>query len=325
MDKIIRDAMGKNKKITAILIAVVIVGLLLGVMLTKSISNAKETDTVIQGSVKTTDVSLNSMLEGYVSEIYVEEGQEVKAGEVIMKMDSETVQAKLAQAEAAKAAASAVAQKAANGARSQEVIQAKAAFDYASKMYERMKTLLAEEAISQASFDQVEVQYIAARETYNMALEGARNEDVTAANSQVAQAEGAIAEVNSYLEKAEIKAPADGVITTINVKAGELISTGMPVVTLTTNEEPWVEFNIDETNLGKIKEGQEVELTFPAYPDRKYVGEIATISKKADFATKKATNENGSFDILTYGVKVTLKDMEEPLYSGMTVMVNHGK
>ena len=65
------------------------------------------------------------------------------------------------------------------------------AYEYAAKMYERMKVLLQEEAIAQSTFDQAEAQYIAAKETYDMALEGARTEDKAAANALVAQADGA--------------------------------------------------------------------------------------------------------------------------------------
>ena len=189
-------------------------------------------------------------------------------------------------------------------------------------MYERMKVLLQEEAIAQSTFDQVEAQYIAAKETYDMALEGARTEDKAAANALVAQADGAVAEVNSYLENAEIKAPMDGIVSAVNVDKGELISTGMPVASVTSPENPWVEVNVEETQLGKVHRGDEVKVTFAAYPGEEFTGKITNVSQKPSFATKRATNENGAFDILSYGVKVELIDTPEELYSGMTVVVD---
>lgn len=324
MEKEISTAAEKKKKTTAILVGVLAVALIIaGCWSFKS--NAEENaDFIVQGSVKTTEISLNSKLAGNITEILVAEGDEVKAGDIIIKISSEAVEAKLQQAEAAKAAAQATANKAANGARSQEVTQAKAAYDYAQKTYDRMKILLEEEAISQASFDQVEAQYIAARETYNMAVEGARNEDVAAADSLVAQADGAIAEVNSYLEDSQIKAPSDGIITAINVNQGELISTGMPLATLSSNDEPWIEVNVRETELAKVQTGQEVTVTFPAYAEKQWTGVVTTINKKPDFAIKRATKDNGDFDIMSYGVKISLNDMDEELYSGMTANVDFG-
>lgn len=325
MEKEILTAVDKTKKTTAVLVGVIVVALIVAGCWSFSSKAEGKDDFIVQGNVKTTEIDLNSKLAGNIGEILVKEGDQVKAGDVIIKISSEAVEAKLQQAQAAKAAAQAIANKAENGARSQEVAQAKAAFDYAQKTYDRMKTLLQEEAISQASFDQVEAQYIAARETYNMAVEGARSEDVAAAGSQVAQADGAIAEVNSYLKDSEIKAPADGTIISINVNQGELISTGMPLATLSTNDQPWIEVNVKETDLDKVKQGQEVKVTFPAYPDDEWKGIVTTVNKKPDFATKRATNENGDFDVLSYGVKISVSGMNKELYSGMTAMIDFGR
>ena len=279
---------------------------------------------IVQGSLKMKEATLNSKLAGTISEIYVEEGDAVKAGDPLLKMDAETVEAKLQQAEGAKAAAQAQANKAETGTRSQDLARAKAAFDYAQKTYDRMKSLLDQEVISQASFDQVEAQYTAAKEQYDMALEGARTEDKAAANALVEQASGAVAEVNSYLEDSVIKAPLDGVVTSVDVDPGELVSTGMPLSAVTSPNKPWVEVNVKETDLAKVHLGKEVELTFAAYPKETFKGKIVNVSRKPDFATKRATNENGDFDVLSYGVKVEVLDMEKELHADMTVLVNFG-
>ncbi|WP_312353806.1 HlyD family secretion protein, partial [Aminipila sp.] len=163
MEKEILTAVDKKKKTTAIFVGVLVVALIIAGCWSFSSKAEGNGDFIVQGSVKTTEIALNSKLAGNIGEILVKEGDQVKAGDVIIKISSEAVEAKLQQAQAAKAAAAATAQKAANGARSQEVAQAKAAFDYAQKTYDRMKTLLQEEAISQATFDQVEAQYIAAK------------------------------------------------------------------------------------------------------------------------------------------------------------------
>lgn len=311
-----------KRTIINLIVAVTVTALIAAGCSSFEAKDEAEEQLILQGNIKTTEIDLNSKLAGNIAQILVEEGDEVKEGDVIIKISSEAVEAKLQQAEAVKSAAAAVAKKAENGARTQEVAQAKAAYDYAQKTYDRMLKLLQEEAISQAAFDQVEAQYIAAKETYNMAVEGARSEDILAASSQVAQAEGAIAEVNSYLEDAQIKAPVDGRITSINVNLGELISTGMPLATLTSNDTPWVEVNVKETDLSKVATGQQVIVTIPAYPDKQWIGVVETVNQKPDFATKRATNENGDFDVLSYGVKISINDLDVELFSGMTAMVN---
>lgn len=281
-------------------------------------------DLIMQGSLKMKEATLNSKIAGTIQEVCVQEGDTVKAGDPLIKLDAETVQAKLLQAESAQAAAEAQADKAEKGTRSQDLAKAKAAFDYAQKTYDRMKALLEQDVIPQSTFDQAEAQYIAAKEQYNMALEGARTEDKAAADALVQQAGGAVAEVNSYLDDSVIKAPMDGIVSSLDVDEGELISTGMPLASVTSPKNPWVEVNIRETDLAKVQLGADVKLVFAAYPDKTYQGKVTNISRKPDFATKRATNENGDFDVLSYGVKVEVLHADPGLHAEMTVLVNFG-
>lgn len=335
-----------------ILVILIAIGTTLYIMFPTISSSAKETadkNLKVQGNLKVTETKLNSKLAGNVEKVFVKEGDDVKAGQKIATIGSEAVQAKKTQAEAginqaqsqyevAQAtlnAAQATYQKAQNGARSQEVEQAKAAYDYASKNYERIKVLLDEGAITQSQSDDVFVKYSQAKEQYEMVQEGARPEDKLLAQSQVSQAQAtvetaqgkidqaqaALAEVQTYLDDATIIAPVDGTITSINVNQGELISTGMPLASLSSNEIPWVELNVKETDLGKMKLKDEVLVKIAAYPEKQFKGIVTKINKKPDFATKRATSNNGEFDVLSYAVKVEIEDLDETAYPGMTVEV----
>ena len=308
---------------------------------------------VVQGSVKMTEIDLNSMLDGYIDSVLVEEGDYVQAGQVLITIDADIVQAKvweaeaalgqakagLAQAQAAQAAAQAVLDKAKNGARSEDIAKAKAQYDYASSTYTRMKNLYAEGAISQNDFENTRAQYLAAEAVYHEATSGARSEDVAAARAQVQQAGGAVSqyeatikqaeaavvEANAYLEHTEITAPRNGVMTAVNVEPGELISTGLALASMRADDAAWVEVNVPETMLGKIREGAEVSLIMPAYDNQSISGTVQNISRNPDFATKKATNENGAFDVLSYAVKIRPQATEQPMYAGMTVLVDFSK
>jgi len=279
---------------------------------------------IIQGNIKTEETDLNSKIAGLVDQVLVKEGQEVKKGDTLIVISSESIEAKKHQAEAAAAAASAQYEKALNGARSQEVAQAKAAYELAEKTYQRVKILYEEEAVAANTYDQAYAQYTTAKEIYEMAEKGAREEDKAAAEALVAQAEAAMEEVQSYLDDAIIKAPMDGIVTALNVNEGELVSSGMPLATLTSKEKPYVEINVKETELGLVHMGDSVDITIPAYPDELFQGKIVNVNQKPDFATKRATNNNGDFDILSYGVKIELVEIEKDIYPGMTVMVNLG-
>lgn len=309
-----------------------------------------ETGLVIQGNLKNDEISLNSKLAGVIDSVLVEEGQTVQQGQVLFLLDSRSLQANKLQAnasrqaalgqqstaEAALSAAQAQYEKALNGTRPQELEQAQVSYDLAAKTYTRMLALFEGNAISQADLEQVETQYTLAQTKLELAQEGTRPEDISAAKAQVEQAsaaieaakgqvavaEAAIVEVETYLEDAVIRAPADGRITALNISAGELISTGMALATLSSLEEPWVELKVPETDLPQVTLNQTVNVTIAAYPDQICRGTVVKINQKPDFATKRSTSNNGDFDVLSYGVKVIIQDLDHELYPGMTVFVD---
>lgn len=348
MEKIINFLKSK----WTVLIILIMIGTALYIMFPTISLSAKDTsgkNFKVQGNLKVTETKINSKLAGNVAEVLVKEGDEVKAGQKIITIGSDAVQAKKTQAEAGirqaqsqyevaqatLSAAQATNEKAQNGARAQEIEQAKIAYDYASKNLERVKVLYEEGAVPQSQYDDVNVKYSQAKTQYEMVQEGARSEDKLLAESQVSQAQAtvetaqgkvdqakaALAEVQTYLDDASIVVPVDGTITTINVNQGELISTGMPLALLSSNEKAWVELNVKETDLGKIKLNDEVSVEISAYPEKKFTGVVTKVNKKPDFATKRATSNNGEFDVLSYAVKVELQDLDETVYPGMTVQV----
>lgn len=309
-----------------IIIGVLAIAVILAIVYTVYASESGSGDYKAQGNLKYEETDLNTKIAGNIKQVLVEEGDTVKKGDLLVVISSEAIEAKKLQAEGALAAANAVYEKARNGARSQEVIQAKAAADMYGKTFNRVKTLYEDGAVSENDYDQVHTQYIAAQETYSMALQGARAEDIEAAHALVLQAQGAIAEVNSYLQDCNIKASMDGVVTAVNVNEGELVSTGMPLVSLADRADPWVDVSVMETQLSNVKKGGSVKVTFAAYPDKIVDGVISDVSEEPDFAVKRATSNNGDFDILSYNVKVKLKNHEGiELHPGMTVEVDFGK
>lgn len=315
--------------------------------------NADKDHLVVQGYIEAKEVNINSKIAGRVENIKTSEGDSIKKEDILMTISSDTIEAKKEQAEAmvsaakgqvmaaeaAEKAAQAQYNKAENGTRNQEVEQAKAAFELAEKTFNRTKQLYEEGACSTSTYDEIKTKYEVAKNTYELAKEGARQEDKLAAKAAVAQAQstvesakgqlleaqGALQEVNTYLEDTFIKAPMDGTITSINIEEGELISTGMPLVVLSNLDEQWIEVDVNETDLYMIETGDEVTVKLPAYPDKSFKGIIKTVNKNPDFATKRATNNNGEFDILTFGVKVELQNMQETVYPGMTAIVDFGK
>lgn len=168
---------------------------------------------VIQGQVEVEEYRVSSKVPGRILELRVKEGDFVKAGDTLAILDAPEVRAKMEQAQSAEEAASAMEMMARNGARKEQVQgayqllqQAKAGLEIAEKSYQRVQRLFDEGVMSEqkrdeayAQYKALEAQMLAAKSQYDMAVNGARQEERQAAAAQVGRARGAIQEVNSYI------------------------------------------------------------------------------------------------------------------------------
>jgi HlyD family secretion protein len=287
---------------TKIIGLVAVLAVVAGLWIANVVTNGRlaQTRLTVQSNVEMTETNLNSQFSGKVKAVTVKEGDPVRKGQVLVTIESDTINAQLDQANARVAATKA------------QLNSATATRDYAQTSYNRIKGLFEKGLATQADFDDIS-------NKLNQALAG-----LSAVQSQSAQAEAGLAETKTYLDKTTIAAPAGGIITMVNVEPGELVSTGMPLVVLTDLDHPWIQCSIRETDLSRVSLGQSVTVKLPAYQDRVFQGKVVRINKDADFAVKRATNANGEFDVVSFGIKVELQNPDKPLYAGMTAFVDFG-
>ena len=291
---------------------------------------------VIQGEAEATEYRISGKVPGRVEEFRGTEGSMVRKGDTLVIIDSPEIRSKIAEANAAKAAAVAQKNKAVNGARSEQITGAYELWQKAlvgeelmRKSYERMVKLHDEKVVSDQKFDEVEAQYKAAVATtkaaksqYDMAVNGARQEDKDAAIALVERANAAVELVNSYLDEIRLISPADGVITDIYPKVGELVGQGSPIMTIQDLADMWFTFNIREDRLKGMQSGDKITLTIPALNGREVSATVYYIAARASYATWKATREIGEFDTRTFEVRARPDQPVEGLRPGMSAIMN---
>lgn len=290
---------------------------------------------LLTGEVEANEYRVSNKVPGRVDTFYVHESQRVKAGDTLVYISSPEVDAKLTQAKAARAAASAQSSKAANGARQQQIAsayemwqKAKAGVDIAKKSYDRVQALYDKSVVSAQKRDEAEAQYKAAvatanaaKEQYEMAREGAQNEDKMAANALVMQASGAVSEVEAYIHDRFLVAPCDGEVAEIYPKRSELVGTGSPVMSILDMSDVWFTFSVREDLLQGLSVGQEVEVRIPALGDQTYKAKVTTVRAMASYATWRATKTNGQYDVKSFDVKMVPAGEIPGLRPGMTVIL----
>lgn len=291
-------------------------------------------DNVIQGEVEVSEYRVSSKLPGRIAEICVTEGDFVHKGDTLAILDVPEVEAQKRAAEATQDAAKAVSDMADNGARKEQIQaayqlwqQAVAASDIAEKTYKRLHNLYNEGVISAqkrdeafAAYKATQAQVLAAKSQYDMAKSGARNEERKAASDQANAAKNATDVVKSLLRETVQIATADGEVSEIFPKVGELVGLGSPIMSISEMNDMWGTFNIREDQLNGMKVGDTFKAYCPAF-DKEIEMKVYHIKDQGSFAVWKATKTNGQYDIKTFEVKARPSKPVEGLRPGMTLII----
>ena len=322
----------KKKNITGLLVTMAVFAAVISLSI-YFFSNSEPT--YLQGQVEAKQINVAPKVPGRVKAIYKQEGDQVHKGDLLLELESTELDAKLSQAEAARLAAQAQSDKAQRGARTEQIQaaynvwqQAQAAADFAAKSYERVNNLYNDKVLPAQKKDEVYTQMVAlqkqadaAKSQYEMAKNGARVEDKTAAQALVAQAQGVITEVNAYKDGAKVFAPADAEIQTIIPNEGEIVNAEYPVMNLIDSSDEWVVFNIREDKMADFKIGTKFKGIVPALANQEIEMEVKHIAVQADFATWTATKSKGDFDKKTFAIKAYPTEKIKDLRPGMSVLV----
>lgn len=293
---------------------------------------------VVQGQVEATLVNVSAKIPGRVATLAVREGTSVGRGDLLVTLESPDIDAKLAQARAAREAAAAVRDKAFNGAREEEIRQARAmweraqhATELAEKTFRRIDRLNHDGVVPAQRRDEAEAQLKTSRDAeatakavYDMAVSGARAEDRQAAAAQVSRANGAISEVQAFLGETSVRAPLAGEVYKRNAEPGEIVGAGYPILTLLDPTDAWATFQLREDRLGGVKVGDTVSVRVPALGNRTLDLRVFYLAPVGDFATWRATSAQGGFDLKTFEVRARPAQPVAGLRPGMSVMVLKG-
>ena len=289
---------------------------------------------VIQGYVEVSEYRVSSKVPGRVLELRVKEGDYVKVGDTLAILDAPDVKAKLAQAQSAESAATAMDQMANNGARREQINgafallqQAKAGLEIAQKSYNRVQRLYDEGVMSAqkrdeafANYKALEAQVKAAQSPYEMAVNGARREEKLAAAAQVNRAKGAVQEVSSYINETMQIAQKEGEVSDVFPRVGELIGTGSPIMNISILDDMWGTFNVREDQLNGMQVGSTITAFVPAF-NKDIEMKVYYIKDQGSYATWKATKANGQYDLKTFEVKARPIKPFEGLRPGMSLII----
>ncbi len=286
---------------------------------------------VASGTVEATEAQLGFPAAGRIEAVAVREGDRVKAGDELSRLDRSEMMARRDEARSRIESARALLLELEHGSRSEEVAQARAARDAAGKRLEdaerdleRSDRLHRGGAIPKEALDKAALAVELARKELERAEEGlrlleagTRRERIEAQRASLAQAEASLRAIEAALDQMRILAPFDGLITVRNREPGEAVSPGSTVLTLMNPDDRWVRIYVREDRIGAVRVGDRAEIRCDTFPEKTYAGEVRFIAPEAEFTPKNVqTTEERVRLVYAVEVRVT-SDPSGDLKPGM--------
>lgn len=232
--------------------------------------------------------TVGSQVSGRITEILVDFNDEVKAGQVLARLDTRLLAGQVSQARARLASARA------------ELTRAQANAENARIIHERTAALLPSGAVSQAEVDAAR----AARLSAEAAIQTAR--------SSIVEAQAALENATTNLAYTTITSPIDGVVISRSVDAGQTVAASLqaPELFVIAGDLSKMELHaaVAEADVGLLRDGMKVELAFDAYPERTFAGTVRQVRNQA------TTTSN----VVTYDALVAIDNRDGALRPGMT-------
>jgi HlyD family secretion protein len=289
----------------------------------------------LSGNIEAHESLVSFKVTGRITQLPIEEGQSVTAGQFLSQIDSADYRQQAAADQANVEVRDRELDLAEAGSREQDIAQARqnvrdAQDDLNQKQqdYARYLALFKKDEIEGQTVDQARTAVERAQATLdrqqqalNELQEGTRKEQIAVDRADVDQAIQTAGISRVRLGYTTLNAPFDGVITVREAELGEVVAPGTPIYTLADLAHIWVQVYVPETNLGEVHWGQDCSVTTDTYPGKTYHGRVSFISSQAEF-TPKTVQTTAERVTLVYLVKVDVDNPNLELKPGMPADVS---
>jgi HlyD family secretion protein len=320
-----------KQRIVMIAAGVILVTALIFVVVSRSHGQG---DIALYGNVDIREVTLGFRVAGRLASLSVDEGDPVRTGQELARLDTTPIELERNEARANAAATGARLALLKSGYRAEDVEQARAsaaerraALKNAEQALLRQEQLKGTGAVAQRVYDDA----VAARDEARARLQAAdqalaqyqagyRKQEIAEAEANYARATAAAAQAEQHLTDAVLRASADGVLLTRAVEPGAILAAGAPVFTVSLLAPVWARVYVSEPELGRVVPGRAVLLYTDARPHQAYHGRVGFVSPTAEFTPKNVETPDLR-TALVYRARVVVIDPDPALRQGMPVTV----
>ena len=240
--------------------------------------NNQQKELSYSGTIETTQAKLSFQAPGRIAIVNIQEGQSVSKNQIIAELDRAEFVSRYNQARA-------------NATSVQDTLKD------AEKNYKRFEELFSKGVVTEKERDSLKLIYEVAK-------------------SKLAESESVLKLASIQLGYTQLKSPLDGMVTSRNIEPGESVNPGREVITVSDLSRVELKIFVDETEIGKVKPGQKVEVKIDTFPDRKFEGFVSFISPEGEFTPKIIQTKKERVK-LVYLVKISIANPTKELKAGM--------
>lgn len=294
--------------------------------------NKQDETLTLYGNVDIRTVNLSFRVAGRLSSLSVDEGDSVKASDIVAKLDPAPYLNARNEALSAVESAQAQLDLLLAGYREEEIAQARSAvnqqqeaFIYAENFYKRQQQLSSSGAVAandlenaRTTRNQAQAALELAKHQLDQYQNGSRKQQIDQAKSNLAQAQASADQATLDLKDTELSAPANGIILTRVVEPGTMLSAGETVLNLSLMHPVWIRAYVDELNLHRAISGATVQIFTDSRPEKPYSGKIGFVATSAEFTPKNVETPELRTD-LVYRLRIIVIDPDDALRQGMPV------
>ena len=287
----------------------------------------------LQGRVEAETIHVSTKVPSRIEEVYVQDGQRVSKGQILVRLSSPEIAAKKQQALASLQSTLALKSTADRGSQQENIEtlyanwqSVKAQQNLAEATYKRGANLFKEGVISRQRRDEMQAAALsasqlteAAYQQYARAKRGSTPEQKSSADAQVEIAKAAVAEANALEAETQLVSPINGTVSKTYGKTSELVAIGVPIISIIEDDDLWISLNVREDLYAQVYQRESLEGFIPALNQTANF-KIKNIDAEGEFATIKTTRQTGGYDIRSFKIHLTPLQPIKDLKVGMSVL-----
>jgi len=311
----------KQNRLKRLLLLIVIAAAVLATLLYMRAKRVPK-PLLLSGTLEARTVNVGSLVGGRVTAVLIDEGFQVVPGQILVRLETDTIDRQIAEQRAVIEAAKAQLAKALAGPRPEEITKAAAIAANDERERLRMAALYRDGIVAKQLLDDAATKAKTSADDLRMLQKGTRKEDIEAARAEVEQQQRRLDTFLKQRAETEVKSTVGGVVQSMGLRPGDLVAPNQAVAEILESNQLWVRVFVPETQLGLVHVNQPVRVRIDTFPNQWFAGHVATVSSQGEYTPRNVQTRAQRAEQV-FGVKV-LVDPNPKLKAGMAADVDFG-